>query len=50
VPTNAPPLRYLNQQVLDAAGVFPGDVGPRPVEPSTLENPRIVEDMRHGYD
>jgi spermidine synthase len=50
VPGNAPPLRYLNQQVLDAAGVFPGDVGPRPVEPSTLENPRIVEDMRHGYD
>lgn len=50
VPPNAPPLRYLNQQVLDAAGVFSGDIGPRPVEPSTLENPRIVEDMRHGYD
>lgn len=50
VPTNAPPLRYLNQQVLDAAGVFGGDIGPRPVEPSTLDNPRIVEDMRHGYD
>jgi spermidine synthase len=50
VPTNAPPLRYLNQQVLDAAGVFSGDIGPRPVEPSTLDNPRIVEDMRHGYD
>ncbi len=50
VPSNAPPLRYLNQQVLDAAGVFSGDIGPRPVEPSTLENPRIVEDMRHGYD
>ncbi|OBF64984.1 spermidine synthase [Mycobacterium sp. 852002-51971_SCH5477799-a] len=50
VPTNAPPLRYLNQQVLDAAGVFSGDIGPRPVEPSTLDNPRIVEDMRHGYE
>ena len=50
VPPNAPPLRYLNQQVLDAACVFSGDIGPRPVEPSTLENPRIVEDMRHGYD
>lgn len=50
VPTDAPPLRYLNQQVLDAAGVFGGDNGPRPVEPSTLDNPRIVEDMRHGYD
>lgn len=50
VPSNAPPLRYLNQQVLDAAGVFGTDIGPRPVEPSTLDNPRIVEDMRHGYD
>lgn len=50
VPTNAPPLRYLNQQVLDAAGAFGGDIGPRPVEPSTLDNPRIVEDMRKGYD
>jgi spermidine synthase len=50
MPTNAPPLRYLNQQVLDAAGVFSGDIGPRRVEPSTLDNPRIVEDMRHGYD
>ncbi|OOK63540.1 spermidine synthase domain protein [Mycobacterium kansasii] len=28
----------------------PGDVAPRPLEPSTLDNPRIVEDMRHGYD
>jgi spermidine synthase len=50
VPSDAPPLRYLNQQVLDAAGVFSGDIGPRPVQPSTLENPRIVEDMRRGYD
>ncbi|OBJ13725.1 polyamine aminopropyltransferase [Mycobacterium sp. 1245801.1] len=50
VPANAPPLRFLNQPVLDAAGVFSGDIGPRPVEPSTLDNPRIVEDMRHGYD
>lgn len=50
VPADAPPLRYLNQQVLDAAGVFSGDIGPRPVEPSTLDNPRIVEDMHHGYD
>ncbi|MEB4210942.1 polyamine aminopropyltransferase [Mycobacterium sp. 94-17] len=50
VPVDAPPLRYLNQRVLDAAGVFSGDVGPRPVEPSTLDNPRIVEDMRHGYE
>jgi spermidine synthase len=50
VPGNAPPLRFLDQRVLDAATVFSGDVGPQPMEPSTLDNPRIVEDMRHGYD
>lgn len=50
VPHDAPPLRYLDQRVLDAATVFSDDVRPRPVEPSTLDNPRIVEDMRHGYD
>ncbi|MEE3750045.1 polyamine aminopropyltransferase [Mycobacterium intracellulare] len=50
VPPDAPPLRFLNQRVLEAAGVFSGDIAPRPVEPSTLDNPRIVEDMRHGYD
>ncbi|OBK46664.1 polyamine aminopropyltransferase [Mycobacterium sp. 1081908.1] len=50
MPADAPPLRFLNQRVLDAATVFPGDVGARPLEPSTLDNPRVVEDMRHGYD
>jgi spermidine synthase len=50
VPANVPPLRFLNQRVLDAATVFSGDIAPRPLEPSTLDNPRIVEDMRHGYD
>jgi spermidine synthase len=50
VPADSPPLRFLNQRVLDAATVFSGDIGPRPLEPSTLDNPRIVEDMRHGYD
>ncbi|MGA9674750.1 MAG: spermidine synthase, partial [Mycobacterium sp.] len=50
VPADAPPLRFLNQRVLDAATVFSGDIGPRPLEPSTLDNPRIVEDMRRGYD
>ncbi len=50
VPADAPPLRFLDQRVLDAATVFSGDVAPRPLEPSTLEHPRIVEDMRHGYD
>jgi spermidine synthase len=50
VPADAPRLRFLNQRVLDAATVFSDDVRPRPLEPSTLDNPRIVEDMRHGYD
>jgi spermidine synthase len=50
MPANAPPLRFLNPQVLQASTVFSGDIGPRTLEPSTLDNPRIVEDMRHGYD
>jgi spermidine synthase len=50
MPADAPPLRFLNQRVLDAATVFAGDIGARPLEPSTLDNPRVVEDMRHGYD
>ena len=50
MPPNAPPLRFLNQSVLDAATVFPADVRPRTLEPSTLEHPRVVDDMRHGYD
>ncbi len=50
LPTNAPPLRFLNPSVLDAATVFAPDVQRRTMEPSTLEHPRIVEDMRHGYD
>jgi spermidine synthase len=50
MPAAAPPLRFLNQQVLAAASVFAGDIAPHSLEPSTLENPRIVEDMRHGYD
>ena len=50
MPPNAPPLRFLNQQVLQASTVFSADVGPRALDPSTLDNPRIVDDMRHGYD
>jgi spermidine synthase len=49
VPADAPPLRYLNQQVLDAATVFAGDMRPQSLEPSTLDHPRIVDDMRRGY-
>jgi spermidine synthase len=50
LPRNVPSLRFLNPSVLDAATVFAPDVQPRTLEPSTLEHPRIVEDMRHGYD
>ncbi len=50
LPRNAPPLRYLTQSTLDAAAVFAPDVQRRNLEPSTLEHPRIVDDMRHGYD
>jgi len=50
LPRDAPSLRFLNPSVLDAATVFAPDVQPRPLEPSTLEHPRVVEDMRHGYD
>jgi len=50
MPAEVPPLRFLDPQVLQAATVFSDDMRPRPLEPSTLDNPRIVEDMRHGYD
>jgi spermidine synthase len=50
MPPNAPPLRFLDRSVLDAATLFADDVRPRTLEPSTLEHPRVVEDMRHGYD
>jgi spermidine synthase len=49
VPSNAPPLRFLNQRVLDAATVFSDDIPARMLEPSTLENLRVVEDLRRGY-
>lgn len=49
VPADAPALRFLNPEVLDAATVFPPDNAPQHLEPSTLDNPRIVEDMRAGY-
>lgn len=50
MPAGAPPLRFLDQRVLDAATVFAGDIAPRDLEPSTLEHPRVVDDMRHGYN
>jgi spermidine synthase len=50
MPSSTTPLHFLNQRVLDAAAVFPADVAPRKLEPSTLEHPRVVDDMRQGYD
>jgi spermidine synthase len=35
--------------VLDASTVFAADVAPQHLEPSTLDHPRIVDDMRAGY-
>ncbi|MGE2835587.1 polyamine aminopropyltransferase [Mycobacterium sp. SMC-4] len=49
VPATAPALRFLDQRVLEAATVFPDDRPPLSLEPSTLEHPRIVEDIRLGY-
>ena len=49
LPKDAPPLRFLTQQVLDAATVFAPDVAPQHLTPSTLEHPLIVDDMRRGY-
>lgn len=49
VPDVGARLRFLNQEVLDAATVFSADVARRQLEPSTLEHPRIVDDIRKGY-
>ena len=49
MPPDTPPLRFLNQSVLDAATVFADDSRPQTLKPSTLEDPRIVDDMRRGY-
>ena len=49
LPADAPSLRFMTPEVLRAATVFPPDNAPQVLAPSTLENPRIVEDMRQGY-
>ena len=43
------PLRYLSADVLRAAAVFPPDRGPRDVEPSTLNRPKILDYERRGW-
>lgn len=42
-------LRYLNPAVLDASAVFGLDNEPRDLEPSTLDRPFVVDDLRRGY-
>jgi spermidine synthase len=46
---SAPPTRFLDGAVLDAAAVFPADRPRQDLAPSTLDRPLIVEDMRAGY-
>ncbi|HYH47925.1 MAG TPA: polyamine aminopropyltransferase [Acidimicrobiia bacterium] len=43
------PLRFLSADVLRAAAVFPPDRGPREVEASTLNRPRILDYERRGW-
>ncbi|MCA1673755.1 MAG: spermidine synthase, partial [Actinobacteria bacterium] len=40
--TAAQPLRFLDDAVLRAAAVFPADRRPRPVPPSTLDDPVVL--------
>ncbi len=47
---SAPPRRFLDDATLAAAAVFPLDRPRRDLEPSTLDRPRIVDDMRRGFE
>ncbi|WP_273352135.1 polyamine aminopropyltransferase [Corynebacterium resistens] len=49
LPQQRPPLRFMDDAVLSAAGVFPKDNALKELEPSTLDHPKIVEDLRRGY-
>jgi len=50
MPTPAPSgLRYVSPRVLDAATAFPPDRARRPVDVSTLVDPKIVEYQRMGW-
>lgn len=42
-------LRFLDQATLDAAVVFPRDIRRVPVEPTTLDRPRILDYARRGW-
>ncbi|MGH3788962.1 MAG: polyamine aminopropyltransferase [Pseudonocardiaceae bacterium] len=46
---SAPALRFLDSAVLRAAAVFPRDRSAQQLAPSTLDQPRVVQDLRQGY-
>lgn len=48
-PAVAEEMRFLDQDVLDAATAFPRDVEPLQVESSTLDRPRILDYARRGW-
>ncbi len=50
LPADVPELRFLDEPTLASASVFPRDRPRRELEPSTLDRPRIVDDMRKGYE
>lgn len=43
-------LKYLDEGVLAAAGEFGRDVSPLDLAPSTLDQPRILDDSRRGFE
>ncbi|MBW1598071.1 polyamine aminopropyltransferase [Streptomyces sp. JJ38] len=49
LPEDAPPLRFLDDAVLEAAAVFPVDRRPQNVRASTLMDPAILEYARHEW-
>ncbi|WP_080796732.1 polyamine aminopropyltransferase [Corynebacterium pacaense] len=46
---DTPELTFLDDGVLAAAAVFGLDNQPRDLPPSTLDHPRVVDDLRRGY-
>ncbi|WP_433605247.1 polyamine aminopropyltransferase [Prescottella agglutinans] len=47
---DAAPRRFLDSATLASAAVFPLDRQRRDLEPSTLDRPHIVDDMRRGFE
>lgn len=49
MPADAPAQRFVDNAVLQAAGVFPPDRARRPMPPSTLLHPRILDAVKGSY-